>query len=620
MITDTTTKEIYSTHDTPSTFSKHIHLLYVPTIHCNLGCQYCYLGSLTDVKLNPKQEQKCVETLQYTLSKCIESGVLPFNVSLHGGEVTTLQPNTLEQLYGIISNHYLTYMDHLMANNFKKNSPHIKTNLFNFDRLYDQMLKHKVSISASIDLPLSLHDKYRTTKKGRSTLKKTLQNLKLLSQYPHSAKISTTLFQEHFELADEIIEDIWYIHNEIGFDMNQFNFMFGFNSALNDEKMDAHNMSVVDQVNEQQQVSFYEKMKGAFLGTELEYGFRKNWFDEFTPSYCTSSINCGERFYLLQENGDVYSCVRGQGVEPFHYGNVYENSIEEILSSGKSKIQNIHEDHGYHEDCQKCEYLHLCHTGCPFVKHESKSGKSYTCALQKSIYKDNPLTYPAAPAAEDQKAIAKDYQFEVHSHSIQADEIDERIAFRVPLELQEKSNQLNSIIDEDAVLKELYHSDNFKLFINEDQVDLQSQILKTQREIYNLFDDDKVVLCIKKHVFDIESKSALTNTLHLQLLRDTKVVYGDEQRTKQEHIFTYQLYQNQLTEKTIEGEEYLVADLTPLLNVHTPYFKNQILNNLFITTSALRDYHYKKQKENAFYHIQAINLPFQNFEFYWITL
>ena len=40
--------------------------------------------------------------------------------------------------------------------------------------------------------------------------------------------------------------------------------------------------------------------------------------------------------------------------------------------------------------------------------------------------------------------------------------------------------------------------------------------------------------------------------------------------------------------------------------------------NLFFTTGYLRDYHYQKQKANAFYHIQAINLPFQNVEFHYL--
>ena len=43
-------------------------------------------------------------------------------------------------------------------------------------------------------------------------------------------------------------------------------------------------------------------------------------------------------------------------------------------------------------------------------------------------------------------------------------------------------------------------------------------------------------------------------------------------------------------------------------------------NNMFFTTTELRDYHYQKQKNNAYYHIQAINLPFQNIEFYYMTL
>ena len=43
-----------------------------------------------------------------------------------------------------------------------------------------------------------------------------------------------------------------------------------------------------------------------------------------------------------------------------------------------------------------------------------------------------------------------------------------------------------------------------------------------------------------------------------------------------------------------------------------------MLNNLFVTTGYLRDYHYHKQKNNAFYHVQTANLPFQNVEFHYL--
>jgi uncharacterized protein len=93
------------------------------------------------------------------------------------------------------------------------------------------------------------------------------------------------------------------------------------------------------------------------------------------------------------------------------------------------------------------------------------------------------------------------------------------------------------------------------------------------------------------------------------------VVYGDEQRTKQEHVFTYQIYANCLAESTRFGADHLMADLSALIELHRPHYRHGVRNNLFFTTFFLREYHDQKQRGNAFYHIQAINLPFQNFEF-----
>ncbi|MBK6295893.1 MAG: radical SAM protein, partial [Rhodoferax sp.] len=65
----------------------------------------------------------------------------------------------------------------------------------------------------------------------------------------------------------------------------------------------------------------------------------------------------------------------------------------------------------------------------------------------------------------------------------------------------------------------------------------------------------------------------IRNTVYLQLLRDTPVVYGDEQRTKQEHIFTYQLYANCLQPSERFGADYLQVDLSDLLTLHRRHFR-----------------------------------------------
>ena len=82
------------------TFERSIHLLYVPTLCCNLSCSYCYLGKQTSEAALKRDAQQAEHTLRHTLDALRAAGVLAFNVSLHGGEVTTLPPEVLDALFG----------------------------------------------------------------------------------------------------------------------------------------------------------------------------------------------------------------------------------------------------------------------------------------------------------------------------------------------------------------------------------------------------------------------------------------------------------------------------------------------------------------------------------------
>lgn len=106
----------------------------------------------------------------------------------------------------------------------------------------------------------------------------------------------------------------------------------------------------------------------------------------------------------------------------------------------------------------------------------------------------------------------------------------------------------------------------------------------------------------------------------MMLLSGNMIQYGDENRIKQEHIMTHQIYTNTITKNKSNKEGYHYVDITSIISLYYDYISKDGANNLFFTTSELRDYHYTKQKNNAYYHIQAINLPFQNIEFYYLDL
>ncbi|MBQ2803177.1 MAG: radical SAM protein [Lachnospiraceae bacterium] len=572
--------------------TKFIHLLYVPTMNCNMNCRYCYLGENT---IELKSDKGYLETLQYAVEKFKQAQVVPFNISLHGGEVTTLSQENFRELIAYISAYYEENVTLLKENGFKVNRPHIKTNLYHLDRHIETLREFDVSISGSLDLPFSLHDKYRITKGGKGTLQTILNNIALLEQLPNHKKVSATIFQEHFERLDEIVADMKYLAQNTCLDMNDFNFMIGFTPQTEGEvKLTA--------LSEDEQVALYQRMQEEFSGTALEEGLRNAWFAEFTPAYCTNCDNCGEKFFLLEKNGDIYSCVRGQGNQDFYYGNIYYDSVEEILNTARVKIFLAHNKQGFAEECGACEHLHLCKTGCPFVKNVYGSNKSYTCKLQKQLYK-----------AQEYGECPRDftYFYLLKNHP--------RLAEKYYKESYEE-NSLLDLIQKDPKLQQVYRSDAFILVVDGVEYQLESQILKRGRDIIFIGRESETKLYIKEEIMDALSDYPVNNALYMMLLSGDTVVYGDEQREKQEHIMTHQIYKSTLASGQSDRAGYYCTDLGALLAIYGKRLSRERANNLFFTTTALREYHYTKQKNNGYYHINAMNLPFPNIELYYIDI
>lgn len=567
---------------------RFIHLLYVPTMACNMACKYCYLEDNTKDEWS---KQDSLETLQYAIEKFRESKVIPFNISLHGGEVTTLSKKDFEKVIAYIANYYEENKMLIESHGFHIAPPHIKTNLYDIEKHLETIKKYNVSISGSLDLPLEIHDKYRVTKGGKTTRQKILENIKLLEDLPNNKKVSATIFKEHFNL-DKIVEDIKYLDQNTCLDMNDFNFMIGF---------DYNSNGILHHITEEEQLELYERMKKEFLGTNLEEGLKNAWFAEFGPGYCTNCDNCGDKFFLLEKNGDIYSCVRGQKQKDFYYGNIYKNTPEEILETAHEKICKAHHKQGFSEECGNCKYLYLCKTGCPFVKNVYKRNQSYTCKLQKELYKDWNL-------GED---IYHDETVYNYVKKLHPEEVSKYYPTR-----NNEYKDLRDLIKEDPKLKYIYDANSYKIRIDGKVYPMESQILNRTRSIVYIGKESKISLLVRKNIINEESPYPNNNALYIMLLSGDTIQYGDEQRVKQAHIMTHQIYKGVLEQHPSKEKDFYEVDITNLLRDYYPYISLENPNNLFVTTTDLRDYHYQKQKNNAYYHIDAINLPFQNIEFY----
>ncbi len=572
--------------------NKFIHLLYVPTMGCNMACKYCYLEDNTKDEysnINP------LETLKFAIKKFKESNVIPFNISLHGGEVTTLSHDDFYSLIEYIDNYYKENKNIITNAGFKLSKPHIKTNMYGIDKHIDTIKKFNVSISGSLDLPLSLHDEYRVTKGDKKTLNKILDNIKLLEDIPNKKKVSATIFKEHFNHLDEIVKDIKYLHKNTCLDMNDFNFMIGF---------DYNSNGILHHITEEEQLKLYDRMHKEFDGTDLDYGVNGPWFDEFGPEYCTNCNNCGEKFFLLEKNGDIYSCVRGQKNKDYYYGNIYKDSVEDILKTSYNKIFLNHNKKEFNEECSKCGYLYLCKTGCPFVKNTYNTNKSYTCLLQQKMYKDRNYN-------------KDEYNDEFVYDYITKMRLDDPVKY-LPKPSNNDYPSLEEIINSDNNLKYIYDSESFILKIDNVEYKLESQIIKKTRDIIYINPMSKIEIYMKKNLINELCDYPINNSLYIILLSGNMVTYGDENRTKQCHISTNQIYKYVLDNTQSDKKDYYKYDISNYIKEYKNMYSKDNTNNIFFTTSSLRDYHYTKQKNNAYYHMHAINLPFQNIEFYYI--
>lgn len=116
------------------------------------------------------------------------------------------------------------------------------------------------------------------------------------------------------------------------------------------------------------------------------------------------------------------------------------------------------------------------------------------------------------------------------------------------------------------------------------------------------------VLVVAKSYWDIGRGHDVLNAVELQLLRDTQVVYGDEQRIKMQHVASADVYEAEL-------EDAYVYHLAPFLKQYQHTFLPEEGNLHSVTTLKAREYHYAKHAKNAFYHMETINLPFHEFRF-----
>ena len=159
----------------------------------------------------------------------------------------------------------------------------------------------------------------------------------------------------------------------------------------------------------------------------------------------------------------MYSCVRGQGIEAFRYGNVFDDPSWTFLTTARARSAPSTRPKA--ADAHRQGTIGASATlAAPWSKYQNQSGKSSHLWPAKTIYQDNPLSprLTALPnAARVRPALPADHAPQLVFAQPPAALTEPQ--FVLPNDIAEPKNTLAAIIAADTVLQTLFSDSAFVL-------------------------------------------------------------------------------------------------------------------------------------------------------------
>ena len=104
---------------------------------------------------------------------------------------------------------------------------------------------------------------------------------------------------------------------------------------------------------------------------------------------CDYSGRCAASHLGIDTDGTLYSCGRGIDRKYEQYGNIHENSFQDIvLNPARQRMLN-RTTYLLHTHCKDCKWWNYCHGGCPMdavINYHSIYNKTNFCVSRKKFF------------------------------------------------------------------------------------------------------------------------------------------------------------------------------------------------------------------------------------------
>jgi uncharacterized protein len=359
--------------------AQHFSVIMVSTLKCNAACEYCFENKTEERMTHERLAEAIDKVMAYLAAKRIPM----LTMYWQGGEAMLLPPRWYEEAYDIIDRAAVAH-GVLVSHN-------LQTNLLAYSDKWNDVIASMFGncVGTSMDFP-NLYRRVETrTPEDYTAL--WLRKLHAARRAGIDVKVIAIPNRGSVELGAER----FYNHFVNDLEIVDFQVNTGFpGGEASQAKAELANADM------DRMVGFYRDLAEIWLERGYPNGVSIGPFDELLNHFsqrqsclpCIWRQNCTAEFVSIDAHGTVAQCDCWVASYPeYCYGNIFEcENFEDLLLRSRARQDfNARPEALMHGDCIECDYLSLCHGGCPVRAYSAKGSlfeKDPNCQLYKSMF------------------------------------------------------------------------------------------------------------------------------------------------------------------------------------------------------------------------------------------
>ncbi|MEK7575789.1 MAG: radical SAM protein [Patescibacteria group bacterium] len=346
-------------------------ILILPVgLTCNLRCKYCTNNSQRNF-FNPAlkvMEEKILYRI-FSETKPLIDRNKKLTIIWNGGESTLAGLDFYRMAVELEKE---IFKNQEIENGIQTNGTLID------DEWCEFFKKENFAPSISLDGPSWMHNRLRVDSQNNGTYDRVFKSYQLMKSYDLRVGILGVITPYNVDYPEEIMN--WLKENNI----NNWDFLLSFEPPESDAGLTINNLKATDFMIRLFDAWFNEDNPKIRIRT-----FRDVIRSELgnKPTLCSWQRGC-LKFISFDNLGNAFLCTKFHIYPETGYGNILEQSLENILSSQKVEIINQTVYDGQHE-CRKCQWVNSCGGGCSFIRyalHKKFNAPFMYCGARKTLF------------------------------------------------------------------------------------------------------------------------------------------------------------------------------------------------------------------------------------------